>query len=90
MRPTMFAAVLALAACAPQPKTVTIHSRTHSFVDEENEGEDEDAVCKDERMTGTNMSKVVCRTPAEIAEERAAAQEWEKHPRNDQGPFSKK
>lgn len=88
MRPTMYAAVLALAACAPQPKTVTIHSRTHSFVDEDNE--EEELVCKDERMTGTNMSKVVCRTPAEIAEERAAAQEWEKHPRNDQGPFSKK
>jgi starvation-inducible outer membrane lipoprotein len=88
MRPTMFAAVLALAACAPQPKTVTVHSRTHSFVDEDSD--EEEPVCKDERMTGTNMSKVVCRTPTEIAEQRAAAQEWEKHPRNDQGPFKKK
>jgi hypothetical protein len=35
-----------------------------------------------ERLTGTNMSRTVCRTQEEIADERNAAQMWEKRPRN--------
>lgn len=81
------AAAVSLAACAPKPKLV-VRSPTHTFVDDDDE-DNEEPVCKDERMTGTNMTKVVCRTPTEIAEERNAAMEWEKHPRNDQGPFKK-
>jgi hypothetical protein len=36
-------------------------------------------------MTGTNVSRSVCRTQAEIDEERNAAMTWEKRPRNNTG-----
>lgn len=84
MRTTILVGVLALAACGGQPHNhqMVIRSSTHSYVDQ-GDDDDNELICQDERMTGTNMSKVVCRTPAEIAEERAAAQDWEKRPRND-------
>lgn len=84
MRRTLLAAVLVLAACAPAPargptaKAPT--TPTNSFADDEDD--DEDVTCQEERMTGTNLSKPVCRTQAEIDEERNAAMMWEKHPRN--------
>lgn len=85
MRRTLLAAVLVLAACAPAPargptaKAPT--TPTNSFADDEDE-DDQDVTCKEERMTGTNLSRSVCRTQAEIDEERNAAMMWEKHPRN--------
>ena len=73
-------AVLAFAACAG-------HRGPHanvpkgSWIDEDPETGDE-LVCQDERMTGTNVSKVVCRTQEEIDLEREAAIQWETRPRN--------
>ena len=42
-----------------------------------------EVVCQDERTTGTNMTRTVCLTREQIDENRRAAQEWEKRPRND-------
>ena len=82
MRPTILAAVLALAACGPGPKGPSARTpSTTTYVDDDQEDGDE-LICQDERMTGTNLSKPVCRTQAEIDEERNAAMMWEKHPRN--------
>jgi starvation-inducible outer membrane lipoprotein len=82
MRHTILAAALAVAACAPAPaRLARVRAPSNSLVDQD--GDDEEVVCQDERMTGTNISRLVCRTPEEIAEERRAAQDWEKHPRND-------
>ena len=39
--------------------------------------------CKDERTTGTNMARSVCLTRDQIDENRKAAVDWQKHPRND-------
>ncbi|HMG19983.1 MAG TPA: hypothetical protein VK607_01655 [Kofleriaceae bacterium] len=90
MRPLTFAAILALAACAPTSQRLATRAPSNSFADNDDEEEEEELVCKDERMTGTNMTKVVCRTPEEIATERRAAQEWEKHPRNDTGEHKRR
>jgi hypothetical protein len=81
MRLLSLAAALAIAACGPPNKPLT-HPQHVSFTDE-NDDDDDDVVCKHERMTGTNMSREVCRTTEEIEEERKAAMEWEKHPRAD-------
>lgn len=80
MRISALAAVFALGACSPAASTPA--TRAPGNVAAESDPEQE-LVCKDERMTGTNMTRTVCRTKAEIAEERRAAMEWEKHPRND-------
>jgi hypothetical protein len=81
MRPAILAVVLALAACGPSPKRPTTPVTSNAWVDEDSDDGDE-LVCQDERMTGTNLSKVVCRTQEEIDEERNAAMMWETHPRN--------
>jgi len=47
-------------------------------------------VCKDEATTGTNMVRSVCITRTQADENRRAAQDWEKHPRNDMGQVNKK
>lgn len=39
--------------------------------------------CRDERTTGTNMSRSVCLTRDQIDENRKAAQDWEKRPRSE-------
>jgi uncharacterized lipoprotein YajG len=84
MRPVLLAAALALAACGSTParKTAGPKPPASSFTDSDDD-EDVELVCKDERMTGTNLSRTVCRTPEEIADERNAAQVWEKQPRNE-------
>ena len=84
MRPVLLAAALVLGACGSTParKTARPQPQTSSFADSDDD-EDDELVCKEERMTGTNLSRTVCRTPDEIAEERNAAQVWEKQPRND-------
>jgi hypothetical protein len=81
MRLVILVAVLALAACGPGPKGPHARVPSHAWVDEDPETGDE-LICQDERMTGTNMSKVVCRTQEEIDEERNAAIMWETRPRN--------
>jgi hypothetical protein len=83
MRPVLLAAALALAACGSTParKTAGPKPPASSFADSDDD--DVELVCKDERMTGTNLSRTVCRTPEEIADERNAAQVWEKQPRNE-------
>jgi hypothetical protein len=75
MRRTILAAVLALAACGPALPPP--HPLGASGSDP-----DEKVVCQDERTTGTNMSRSVCLTHDQIEENRRAAEEWEKHPRN--------
>lgn len=81
MRPLILAAVLALAACGAGPKGSHANVPKNSWIDEDPETGDE-LICQDERMTGTNMSKIVCRTQEEIDAERAAAIQWETQPRN--------
>ena len=81
MRPLILAAVLALSACGAGPRGSHANVPKNSWIDEDPETGDE-LVCQDERMTGTNMSKVVCRTQDEIDAERAAAIQWETKPRN--------
>ncbi|HEX8107737.1 MAG TPA: hypothetical protein VF516_08400 [Kofleriaceae bacterium] len=75
MRLLHLAAVLALAACAG-PRGPHANVPKNAWVDEDPET-GEELVCQDERTTGTNMSKVVCRTQDEIDEERNAAMVWE-------------
>jgi hypothetical protein len=74
-------AVLALAACGAGPKGPHANVPRSSWIDEDPDTGDE-LICQDERMTGTHVSKVVCRTQEEIEAERAAAIQWETHPRN--------
>ena len=74
-------AVLALAACGAGPQGSHASVPRNSWIDEDPDTGDE-LICQDERMTGTNVSKVVCRTQDEIDAERAAAIQWETHPRN--------
>lgn len=81
MRLPILAAVLALAACGAGPRGSHAGVPKNSWIDEDPETGDE-LICQDERMTGTNVSKVVCRTQEEIDAERAAAIQWETHPRN--------
>lgn len=73
-------AVLALAACGPGAKGPHARVPLNAWVDEDPET-GEELICQDERTTGTNMSKVVCRTQEEIDEERNAAMVWETHRR---------
>jgi hypothetical protein len=76
MRRIFFAGVLALAACGkPLPPA---HPLGTAGADP-----DEQVECKDERTTGTNMSRSVCLSKSQTDENRRAAQEWAKHPRND-------
>lgn len=86
MRQTLIAAVLALSACAPAtgPRNAQYPSSQYPSTTMADEDDDspEHMVCREERTTGTNMTRTVCRTRAEIAEQRRAAQEWEKHPRS--------
>jgi hypothetical protein len=70
------AAVLGLVACGPSLPPPHPLGPTNP---------DDEVVCQDERTTGTNMSRSVCLTKGQIKENRRAAQEWEKHPRNDPG-----
>ena len=84
MRPLILSAVLALAACGAGPKGAHAHVPSNTWIDEDPDTGDE-LICQDERMTGTNVSRSVCRTQAEIDEERNAAMTWEKRPRNNTG-----
>jgi hypothetical protein len=66
--------ILALAACGPPlppPRPLGPHETAPGDVD-----------CHDERTTGTNMARSVCLTREQVDENRKAAQDWEKHPRN--------
>ena len=82
MRPLILSAVLALSACGASPKGPRAQAPANARVEQDPDTGDE-LICQDERMTGTNVSRPVCRTQAEIDEERDAAMTWEKHPRND-------
>ena len=84
MRWPLLACLLVLAACGAGPKGSHANVPKNAWVDEDPDTGDE-VICQDERMTGTNVSKVVCRTQEEIDAERNAAMTWEKHPRNDTG-----
>ncbi len=77
MRNHLLAAVLLLAACGPALPPPRPLGTPGSDPDP-----DDQVVCQDERTTGTNMSRSVCLTKDQINENRRAAQEWEKHPRN--------
>jgi len=78
MRRIVVAGILALAACGPSLPPA--HPLGTAGADP-----DEQVECQDERTTGTNMSRSVCLTKAQIEENRRAAKEWEKRPRNDPG-----
>lgn len=84
MRPLILVAVLALAACAAGPKGPRAQAPANARVVHDPATGDE-LICQDERTTGTNLSRSVCRTQAEIDEERDAAMTWEKRPRNNTG-----
>lgn len=84
MRSVLLAAVLALAACGA-PKGSHARAPSNAWADEDPDAGDE-LVCQEERTTGTNMTKVVCRTQDEIDQERAAAMVWETNRRTE---FSK-
>lgn len=77
MRPLILAAVLALAACGGASSKGT-HARvtSNAWVDEDPDT-GEELICQDEQTTGTNVTKVVCRTQDEIDQERSAARAWE-------------
>lgn len=83
MRRILAAGVLALVACGPPLPPPRPLGSPGSDPDNE-------LVCQDEATTGTNMVRSVCLTRAQIEENRRAAQDWEKHPRNDTGLGSKK
>lgn len=84
MRSLLLAAMLALAACgAPKGSHARAPSNTWS---DEDPDTGEELVCQEEQTTGTNMTKVVCRTQDEIDQERAAAMVWETNRRTE---FSK-
>lgn len=80
MRLFLLAAALALTACAPKGNHARVPS--NAWVDEDPDT-GEELVCQDERTTGTNMTKVVCRTQDEIDQERAAAMVWETNRRTE-------
>lgn len=82
MRSVLLVAALALAACGSTPAHKTTSPRAHASSFADGDDDDDDLICQDERTTGTNMTRTVCRTPEEIADERNAAQMWEKRPRN--------
>jgi len=83
MRRILAAGILALVACGPPlPPPHPIGSPGSDPNDE--------LVCHDEATTGTNMVRSVCLTRAQIDENRRAAQDWEKRPRNDLGQVNKK
>jgi hypothetical protein len=84
MRWPVFIAILVLAACGASPKGPRAQVPAGAQVKQDPDTGDE-LICQDERMTGTNMSRSVCRTQAEIDEERDAAMTWEKRPRNNTG-----
>jgi predicted small lipoprotein YifL len=84
MRWPVLIAILVLAACGGSPKGPHAQVPRNASVDQDPDTGDE-LICKDERMTGTNVSRSVCRTQAEIDAERDAAMTWEKRPRNDTG-----
>jgi hypothetical protein len=84
MRWPVLIAALVIAACGAGPKGSHAQVPKNAWVDEDPDTGDE-LVCQDERMTGTNVSRPVCRTQAEIDEERNAAMTWEKRPRNNTG-----
>jgi hypothetical protein len=68
--------ILALAACGPAlPPPRPLGSAGAE--------PDENVECRDERTTGTNMARSVCLTKDQIDENHRAAQDWQKHPRND-------
>jgi predicted small lipoprotein YifL len=75
MRPLILAAVLALAACGG-PKGPHAQVPSNAWVDEDPDT-GEELICQDEQTTGTNVSKVVCRTQDEINQERSAGRAWE-------------
>jgi hypothetical protein len=78
MRRILLAVLLVLAACGPAlPPARPLGTPGAD--------PDEDIECKDERTTGTNMSRSVCLTREQQDENRRAAKEWAKHPRNDTG-----
>jgi hypothetical protein len=81
MRSAILVTVLALVACGPGPRGPGARVPSNAWADEDPDSSDE-LICQDERMTGTNVSKVVCRTQEEIDAEREAAMQWETHPRN--------
>jgi hypothetical protein len=86
MRWTVPAALALAAACGSAPRAPTRTpaqpATSTAAADDQDDEDDGGLICQEERMTGTNVSKMVCRTQAEIDEERNAAMEWEKHPRN--------
>ena len=84
MRCPVLITVLVLAACGGSPKGPHAQVPKNSWVDKDPETGDE-LICQDERLTGTNMSRPVCRTQAEMDEEREAAMTWEMHRRNNTG-----
>jgi hypothetical protein len=82
MRRTLLAAAIVLAACGAAPKRAPSARPPATSMAEDAEEDDDGLICREERMTGTNVSRMVCRTQAEIDEERNAAMIWQKHPRN--------
>jgi hypothetical protein len=84
MRRVLLPSFLVLAACGSSPKGPHAQVPSHAWLDEDPDSGDE-LICDDERETGTNVSRPVCRTQEEIDMYRNAAMTWEKRPRNNTG-----
>jgi hypothetical protein len=72
MRHTLLALAISLAACATQ--SAQGPGAQSALAD--NQGSDNDKLCEPTTVTGTNISRVVCRTRAEKQAEIDAARAW--------------
>src|SRR5215831_4009430 len=84
MRHSLFAMVIIVGStgCASQSNHRWGPQNTVVVVDK-NTGERETDVCEPQRPTGSNISRVMCRTEDEADDEADTAQLWVKSPRSD-------
>jgi hypothetical protein len=77
MRHTLFALAVSLTACgAPQSgQRPGVQSATKS-VDPPAKSDDDEKLCEQTAVTGTNITRLVCRTRAEEQAELNAARDW--------------
>ena len=79
MRHALFAIAIAAAGCAAQSSNRSTDKTTVMVVDKS--GHAEKTVCKEERPTGSNISRTICRSEEEADDEADAGKDWMKKPR---------
>lgn len=77
MRHTLFALAVSLAACGASQsgQRPGVQSATKSS-DPSAKSDDQDKLCEETAVTGTNITRMVCRTRAEEQAELNAARDW--------------